>query len=61
MSSYLPTVNIKDETELLYTTLVGMVMAAIFAAGFHDDLEKTVTNLAPEGKVLNKLKQNIPG
>lgn len=39
----------KDEGELLYTTLVGMIMAAIFATRLHDDVERTLTNLAPEG------------
>lgn len=45
----IPSMAVKDEGELLYTTLVGMIMAAIFATRLHDDVERTLTNLAPEG------------
>lgn len=50
----LPYMSMKDEGELLYTTLVGMIMAAIFATRLHDDVERTLTNLAPEGKESGK-------
>ncbi|XP_076819052.1 carnitine O-palmitoyltransferase 1, liver isoform-like [Clavelina lepadiformis] len=39
----------QDDTELLYMTMVGVVMAAIFATGFHADVDRTLTRLAPEG------------
>ncbi|XP_039274243.2 carnitine O-palmitoyltransferase 1, liver isoform-like [Styela clava] len=48
-STLMPTMYMKDDGELLYTTLVGMVMAAIFATGFHDNVDQTLTNLAPQG------------
>nr|XP_002122295.1 carnitine O-palmitoyltransferase 1, liver isoform-like [Ciona intestinalis] len=39
----------QDDSQMLYTTMVGVMMAAIFAAGFHDDVDRTLTRLAPEG------------
>lgn len=47
MQSY--TARLQDESELLYMTMIGMVMAAIFATGFHADVDRTLTQLAPAG------------
>lgn len=40
---------LQDDSELLYMTMIGMVVAAIFAAGLHEDVDRTVTRLAPVG------------
>lgn len=42
---------IKDEGRLIYTTVAGVFMAVIFATRLHDEVEITLTNLAPEGKI----------
>nr|CAB3233585.1 carnitine O-palmitoyltransferase 1, liver isoform-like [Phallusia mammillata] len=47
MQSY--AARLQDESELLYMSMIGMVMAAIFATGFHADVDRTLTQLAPEG------------
>jgi len=39
----------QDDSELLYMSMVGVLMAAIFATGFHADVDRTLTRLAPEG------------
>uniref|UniRef100_H2YI63 Choline/carnitine acyltransferase domain-containing protein n=1 Tax=Ciona savignyi TaxID=51511 RepID=H2YI63_CIOSA len=49
MSSESPAHLFEDDSQMLYTTMVGVMMAAIFAAGFHDDVDRTITRLAPEG------------
>ena len=40
---------LQDDSELLYMTMIGMIVAAIFAAGLHEDVDRTVTRLAPAG------------
>lgn len=38
-----------DDSELLYISFAGVVMAAIIATGYHNELDLTITSYAPEG------------
>jgi len=38
-----------DDTELLYITMVGMLMAALIATGYHRELDSKIVEYAPEG------------
>ena len=40
---------LQDESELLYMSLIGMLVAAIFAANLHENVDRTVTRWAPAG------------
>jgi len=39
----------QDDSELLYISFVGILMAAFIANGYHNEWEQTITKFAPEG------------
>ena len=41
--------RIQDDSDLLYMSMIGMLMAAIFAASLHENVDCTLTRWAPAG------------
>ena len=41
--------RIQDDSDLLYMSMIGMLMAAIFAANLHENVDRTLTRWAPAG------------